>query len=58
VRRPQRSKAWKRRQKAKANRVCGDCKVCCTVMGVHELGKPYAFASRQKEVTRSKKQEQ
>jgi hypothetical protein len=29
--------------KQKVNRTCGGCKVCCTVMGVHELGKPYAF---------------
>lgn len=43
---PQRSKAWKRRHKARLNRTCGDCTVCCTVMGVHELGKPYAFPSQ------------
>jgi hypothetical protein len=43
MKKPTRSKAWKRKIKQRAPRTCGDCTVCCTVMGVRELGKPYAF---------------
>lgn len=43
MKKPKRSRAWKRMQKEKASRTCGTCTACCTVMGVAELGKPYAY---------------
>lgn len=43
MKKPRRSQQWRKRMTEKANRTCGDCKVCCIVMSVRELGKPYAF---------------
>lgn len=43
MKKPQRSQKWKKMMMSVTNRKCGDCTACCTVMGVAELGKPYAF---------------